>query len=114
MPQRESVGRIWGFLLDGVRFISGSASPAGLLFLSLLFGIFLLKWYLHADIHMRVREHLHMSEKPVERSWKAQKSFTKEREKKMKGKKMEYFRLPWQVGFWWLKTLLPKEIIPKW
>lgn len=81
MPPRESVGRIWGFLLDGVCFISGSASPAGLLFLSLLFGIFLLKWYLRADIHMRVREHLHMSEEPVARSWKAQKSFTKERKK---------------------------------
>lgn len=90
MLPRESVGRIWGFLLDGACFINGSVSPAGLLFLSLLFGIFLLKWYLRADIHMRVREHLHMSEKPVAQSWKAQKSFTKERKKKMKGKKMEY------------------------
>lgn len=57
MPPRKSVGRIWGFLLDGVRFISGPAFPAGLLYLSLLFGIFLLKWYLHADIHIHVRKH---------------------------------------------------------
>lgn len=111
MPPRESVGRIWGFLLDGVRFIRGAASPAGLLFLSLLFGIFLLKWYLRSDIHTRVRKHFAHVWETCSTVLESTEIFYK-RGKKMKGKKMEYFQLPWQVGFWWLKTLLPKEIIP--
>lgn len=111
MPPRKSMGRIWGFFLDGVRFISGSASPAGLLFPSLLFGIFLLKWYLHADIHMRVREHFAHVGETCSMVLESTEIFYKRKKKNEREENGIFLTSPAGGFFWWLKTLLPKEII---